>query len=423
MKTLFIECNMGAAGDMLMASLFELLPIEKQNAFLYKMNTLGIPGLHIEPMVSTKCGIQGVHMSIHIHDHEEESLDVSHGHGAHTHEDHTHTHHHEENSHKHHEHMHQHHSHNTFFDISHIINSLRLSDKVKLSAIAVYELIAMAESKAHGKPVAEVHFHEVGALDAVADIVGCCLLIELLHVEKIVASPIHVGSGQVKCAHGILPVPAPATVDILRGVPIYSGTIQGELCTPTGAALLKHFVQQFTPMPTMSIESIGYGMGKKDFEVANCVRTFLGETDHTVNEIIEIACNLDDMTGEAIAYAFEKLLQAGALDVFTSSIMMKKNRLATMLTVLCDPKDEEILTEIMLLHTTTLGVRKTICQRRILDRKLESIDSKFGKITIKSARIGATNKYKPEFEEIIKLAEQYGVPIAEIMAAIPNLYK
>lgn len=273
MKTLYIECNMGAAGDMLMAALLEICP--EPEAFVEKLNSLQIPKVTYRCEKSVKCGVTGTHMSVLIDGEEEESADVTGHHHGHSHAD-EHEHHHE---HSHSEGHHHHHGpHTSMSDITRMIEALDIPEKVKQDAIAVYRLIAEAESHVHGKSVEEIHFHEVGTIDAVADVVGVCFLIHELAPEQIVASPVHVGKGQVHCAHGILPVPAPATAYILRGVPIYSGEINGELCTPTGAALLKYFCAKFGSMPVMQVDRIGYGMGKKDFEAANCVRVMFGES-------------------------------------------------------------------------------------------------------------------------------------------------
>ena len=271
MKTLYLECNMGAAGDMLTAALLELTA-DKQ-AFIDQMNALGLPGVQVAFEPSVKCGITGTHMRVTVDGMEEQSADADHPH------DHDHEHHHEhDHDHPHHDHGHTHHHHSSMQDIWELIDGLKVSDRVKTDAKAVYALIADAESKAHGRPVSEIHFHEVGTMDAVADVVGVCLLMEALSPDRVLASPVSTGSGHVHCAHGILPVPAPATALILQGIPSQSGHIRGELCTPTGAALLKHFVSAFGERPVMTVDAIGYGMGRKDFEQANCVRAFLGET-------------------------------------------------------------------------------------------------------------------------------------------------
>lgn len=277
MKTLYIECNMGAAGDMLMAALLELCP--EPEAFVEKLNALQISKVTYIMEKSVKCGVTGTHISVLVDGAEEEGMDM------HTHQHGEHSYNHEEHVHEHEEHVHEQtqvnphtYSHAGIGEITHMISHLNLPETVKQDAVAVYRLIAEAESHVHDTPVNEIHFHEVGNMDAVADVVGVCYLMHELGAEQVVTSPIHVGSGQVYCAHGVLPVPAPATAYILRGVPVYGGEIRGELCTPTGAALLKHFSKRFGSMPVMSIEKIGYGMGKKDFEAANCVRAMLGES-------------------------------------------------------------------------------------------------------------------------------------------------
>ncbi len=300
MKTLYIDCQMGAAGDMLMGALLELVPDREK--FLKKFNQAGIPGVRIEAQKSVKCGITGTHMEVLINGEEEESLDLSseegnahsghshvhfHGHDHHdhhTHQEHTHHHTHQKEAmdgekpvHEHHEHVHGHHSHFPMEDITGIIDGLHVDNKVKEDVKNIYQIIAQAESQVHGRPVAEVHFHEVGAMDAVADITGCAMLFHELGAEQIIVSPVTTGYGQVWCAHGILPVPAPATALILQGIPCQAGKIEGELCTPTGGALLKYFATEYGRMPQMVMEKIGYGMGKKDFQAANCIRAIRGE--------------------------------------------------------------------------------------------------------------------------------------------------
>ena len=311
MRTIYLDCSMGAAGDMLMAALLELLP--EKDTFLQKMQSLGLPGLEISAEPSVKCGITGTHMRVLIHGEEEGRPHV---HAA------------EEPFHSHadapeaaHAHVHVHPHHHTDLDeLTHRISHLNVSEAVCSNILAVYQSIADAESRVHGVPVEQIHFHEVGSLDALADVTGVCLLMELLAPEQVLASPVHVGSGQVRCAHGILPVPAPATALLLEGIPIYGGSIRGELCTPTGAALLRRFVTRFGPLPPMRVEKTGYGMGTKDFEAANCVRAMLGQTEESAGHILELACNLDDMTPEAVGFAMEQLFAAGALDVYTTYI-------------------------------------------------------------------------------------------------------
>ncbi|MBA4700171.1 MAG: nickel pincer cofactor biosynthesis protein LarC [Ruminococcus sp.] len=430
MKTLYIECNMGAAGDMLMAALLELLP--DPDAFISKLNNIGLPGVRVEKEVSVKCGITGTHVSVYVGDSEEESHDISPGH-VHEHSHHEHSHH----GHSHHEHVHetgqdgyvyqehthnqdahghthQEHSHANLEEIQRILRALPIPDKVKEDAIAIYSLIAEAEAKVHGKPVEDIHFHEVGTMDAVADVVGVCMLIDTLAPRKIIVSPVHTGSGQVRCMHGILPVPAPATAHILRGVPAYGGEIQGELCTPTGAAIIRHFADEFGSRPVMVVDKIGYGMGKKDFPVANCVRVFSGETNQQNAGIVEIDCNLDDITGEQLGFALETLLEKGALDVYVIPIQMKKNRPGYKLVCLCRPDDEDRMVRLILQHTTTLGVRCSDRRRHTMERHIETIETKYGDIRIKKASGFGVEKSKLEYDDLARIARENGLSLEDI---------
>ena len=421
MKTLYLECGMGAAGDMLMAALLELIP--DRQAFLDKMNALNLPGVRVEAEKAVKCGITGTHMKITVHGEEEESADVhEHHHHDHDHEhEHEHPHHdhdheHEDHHHDHddgHEHPHHHH-HTSVADIEGIIDGLDVSGRVKADAKAVYSLIAEAESRVHGHPVSEIHFHEVGTLDAVADVVGVCLLMEMIGAEKITASPVHVGAGYVRCMHGVLPVPAPATALILSGVPTYGGQVQGELCTPTGAALLKHFASGFGDRPVMAAEAIGYGMGKKDFERANCLRAFLGESEGATEPVTRLECNLDDMTGEGIGFAMQQLFKAGALDVYTQAIGMKKSRPGVLLSVTCYPEDAEKLAVVMMKHTTTLGIRRQDMSRYVLDRAIETVQTPYGPVRVKTASGMGVHRSKAEYDDLAALAEQNQVSLETI---------
>lgn len=457
MKLLYLDCGMGAAGDMLGAALAELLPDDTRDAFASELNAAGIPGVHVSLDPSVKCGITGTHLTVTINGTEEKEGGHSHSH-EHSHHDHQHDHSHE-HSHSHdHHHDHSHsrdhhhdHSHRSLHDIHHIIDDLKLPEAVRADILAVYRLIAEAESKAHDKPVSEIHFHEVGTMDAIADIASVCLLLHKLAPDQIIASPIHVGSGQVKCAHGILPVPAPATAYILKDIPIYSGGIQGELCTPTGAALLKHFVTRFDQMPLMTPASTGYGMGTKDFPATNCVRAILGESfaENQPETICELSCNVDDMTGEDIAFAIETFLQNGALDAFTVPCTMKKGRPGVLVTVLCKDPDQKQMTKLILQHTTTLGVRSAIKKRWVLSRtesetvipndvlanvtapdmpagsKAQELKTTGNDCTIRSKTstgFGITrNKY--EHDDLEKIARIYGLTLAQVRALLADLHQ
>ena len=400
MRILYLDCSMGAAGDMLMAALYELL--DDKQTFLDTMRGLGLPGIEISAEPAVKCGITGTHMKVLVHGSEE--LDALH--------DHLHEHAHE------HSHDHEHHHHTDLHEIEHLLSHLDLPQTVRDDALAVYHRIAEAESKVHGRPVDQIHFHEVGTLDALADVVGVCLLMHLLAPEKVYASSVHVGSGQVRCAHGILPVPAPATALLLAGVPIYGGAIQGELCTPTGAALLTHFVTKFGELPAMRLLKSGYGMGTKDFPAANCVRAMLGEQDAPTEEILELSCNLDDCTGEAIGFAMERLLDAGALDVYWTSVGMKKNRPGILLTCMCRPLDREKMVELLFRPTTTLGVRESAFRRYTLSRESKTIQTPDGDIRVKVSTGYGVVREKPEFDDLAKIARETGKSLSELQKNI-----
>ena len=415
MKTLYLDLPMGAAGDMLSAALYELLNEEERKSFIEEINKAGIPGVTVAAESSVKCGIIGTHFTVKVDGQEEESHDANeHGH------DHHHEHNHEEEGH-HHVHEHEgHHHHTSMAEIEGIINSLKIPDSVKTDVIEVYKLIAAAESNAHGKPVTDIHFHEVGTMDAIADITSVCLLFKKIGAQNIFASAINVGSGQVHCAHGILPVPAPATAFILKDIPVYSNHIKGELCTPTGAALLKHFVNHFGTMPPIKMSAIGYGMGKKDFEAANCVRAILGDSDEKPETILEYTCNLDDISAERIGFAMEQLFAAGAVEAYTIPVTMKKSRPGNLLCVMCRERDKQKILETIFKHTTTLGVRENVSNRYFLERSIETVKTEFGDIRVKRAEGYGVKREKYEYEDLATIARKTGLSIDEITRVIGN---
>lgn len=426
MNILYLDCSMGAAGDMLTAALLELLPNPED--VLQQLNSLGLPGVHFTRETSVKCGITGTHMSATIHGQEEESLDHSHQH----HHDHCHApdqeHSHGEHHHDHaphhdhdtpHTHSHGSHTHTSLEDIRHIVLGLpNLPPQVKENAMAVYELLAQAEGHAHGMPVTQIHFHEVGTMDAIADIVAVCLLMDRLAPDQVVVSPIHVGSGQVRCAHGILPVPAPATAFLLTDVPIYGGEIAGELCTPTGAALLKHFATRFGSMPVMRPRAVGYGMGKKDFPAANCIRAMLGDAQEETDGVLELSCNVDDMTPEQIGFAMEHLLGQGALDVYTVPIGMKKSRPGTLICVLCRSEDRQKMVEQLFQHTTTLGIREARYQRYVLHRTFTTLDTPYGPVRRKDSSGYGVSRSKYEYEDLARIAGEQNLSLEVLLALL-----
>ena len=439
MKTLYFDCGMGAAGDMLTAALLELMP--DQDACVARLNSLGIPGVEYIKEKSVKCGITGTHMTVkvngmeedskmhdheHSHDHEHEHHHDDHDHEhEHHHDDHDHEHehHHDDHDHGHdheHEHAHEHHhSHTSMDGIRHIIyDHMDLPDKVREDVMSVYSLIADAESRVHGVPVTDIHFHEVGTMDAVADVTAVCYLMNEIAPDEVIVSPVHVGSGQVKCAHGILPVPAPATALILQGVPIYGGGIKGELCPPTGAALLKHFATRFGDMPTMTLNATGYGMGKKDFQTANCVRAMLGESTDQTETVVELSCNVDDMTAEEISFAVERLFAGGAFEVYTVPIGMKKSRPGTLIRVMCSPQKVEDMVRLIYKHTSTIGVRQTLTKRFILNRRIEEIETELGTVHVKKSSGYGVSREKLEFEDLAAIARERDLSLREVRKMI-----
>ncbi len=404
MNLLYLECSMGAAGDMLMGALYELLTPQEQEAFRNQMNHLGFKDISLSVSRRQKCGIFGTHMKVLIQGKEEE--------------EHMHSHHH---SHEEESHNHSHH-HCSYKDMLQMISQLPLSDTVKSNAQAVYQRIGNAEAKAHESTLEQIHFHEVGSLDALMDVVGCCLLIEILNPDRILASPVHVGSGAIRCAHGILPVPAPATAEILSGVPIYGGQISGELCTPTGAALLRHFASDFLPMPPMTVSKTGYGIGTRDFPQANCVRAFLGDSGESLadDEILSLSCNLDDMTGEALGFALEELMHHGALDAYIIPILMKKGRPGHLLTCLCSPDKERSMCDLIFFHTTTRGIRIQEIKRRKLSASFKQQESPYGPVTIKQNEGYGVCRRKPEYEDLAKIARNQDISFLDLSQEISS---
>ena len=375
---------MGAAGDMLTAALLDLLP--DPEAAVNRLNAIGVPGVRFRTERAVQCGIAGRRCVVEVHGAEEADAQDHHGH-----------------------------HHRSPAALAALIDGLVLPQDVRANVRQVYDRLAQAESEVHGVPVTEIHFHEVGTLDALADIAAVCLLLHELAPAEIVASPVRVGFGTVHCAHGELPVPAPATAALLRGIPLYAGDIEAELCTPTGAALLRQFVTRFDRQPAMTPSAIGYGMGKKTFSAPNCVRAWLGETvDGAAETVAELSCNLDDMTGEAIAFAAERLLAAGALDVWTVPIGMKKSRPGTQLCLLCRPEEAARFAERMIRFTTTLGVRVQTLRRQTLQRREETVETSFGPMRRKIAEGFGVVREKLEYDDLARAAAAQDRALFEI---------
>lgn len=417
MSTLYLDCGMGAAGDMLGAALYELLDEDERAAALRELNALGIPHVRFDAEPAATCGVAGTRFHVYVDGAEETPGD---GGSAPAHEQgHEHA---DAHGHGHaHDHGH-HHAHHGLADIERVIAGLPLPPQVAANAAAVFGHIAEAESAVHGAPIDQIHFHEVGTLDAVADVVAASYLFHRIGASRVVASPVNVGSGTVRCAHGVLPVPAPATALILRGVPTYAGAVKSELCTPTGAALLAHFASAFEAQPLMAVERIGYGIGTKEFAQANCVRALLGEeagaggTASGDEEIVELSCNIDDDTPEHIAFALELLLDEGALDAFTVPLTMKKSRPGVLLCAICKPEDRDRLAHLILRHTSTLGVRWKACGRLALAREADTAPTPWGPVQVKRSTGYGVTRVKVEHDSAAALARAHDLTLKDIEA-------
>lgn len=395
MKRLFLDCQMGIAGDMLTATLLGL--VDNPEIWIERLNQIGIPNVTYTLIPKEDKGLQGYRVAVTIDGIEESE-------------------HHTGSSHDQHHTDHHHHVHGRGLQgVTDIINSLSISDTCKQNAINVYNLVAQAEAKVHKSTVTQIHFHELGMLDAIADIVAVCVLLEALKFDEIIISPIHVGTGTVHCAHGELPVPAPATMELLSGIPMYADyQIKGELCTPTGAALAKYFGTVFSHMPVMTPTKVFYGFGTKQFERPNCIRAFVEINNDLEDTIIEMSCNLDDMTPEEIGYAVEQLLLSPALDVFTTPIMMKKQRPGTMLTVLCKIDDIDTMRDLIFRHTTSLGIRYHRCERYILSRFAGGIDWDGNRIAFKTSSGFGVKRHKYEYDSLAAIAKQNDISLLDL---------
>ena len=423
MKILYLDLFSGISGDMFLGAMLDLgLDF---TALQQELGRLGVHGYHLHAARKTKSSIAGIAFHVHLeHDHN-----PAHG-QSHSH-DHLHDHAHP------HVHAHGHgptpgHSHDDsrdFAQIQEIIRASTLSDWVKDKSIAVFRRVAVAEGKIHGHPPEQVHFHEVGALDSIVDIVGACIALELLGRPRVLASAVMEGNGWVKCAHGLLPVPAPATLEILsaRAIPLTQCDEPHELVTPTGAALLAEFAESFGPLRDLAVVKIGYGLGTRDNRSRpNVLRACLcapaaaapSAHDWETDTIAVLETNLDDVSSEVLGHFVETALAAGALDVFHTPIQMKKNRPGVLLTVLCAPADADPFSSLLLRETSAFGVRRTTAERRKLQREFVKVATPYGEVTVKLGKLdGQVIQAAPEFESCRQLAEQAGVPLKEVLQA------
>jgi pyridinium-3,5-bisthiocarboxylic acid mononucleotide nickel chelatase len=384
MKIAYFDCFSGASGDMILGALMDAgLPLEHLQRELAK---LGLSHFELGKAAVVKNGISGSQALVNIeHDH------------------------------------HHHHHHRHLGDITGIIEKSTLSAAIKRDSIRIFERLAEAEAKVHNTTVDKIHFHEVGAMDAIIDVVGGVIGIHLLGIETIICSPLHVGSGTVECAHGTLPVPAPATAELVRGKPVYATGVQGELLTPTGAAILTTMASDFGPLPSMTVEQIGHGAGTADRSIANMLRVFIGSAPQPgktfeVEQTVTIETTIDDMNPQVYDYLIEKVLEMGALDIFCTSVQMKKNRRGTLVTILCRPEMVTAFSEFLFRETTTIGLRWHLDNRFTLQREFTTVKTRFGAITCKVAKNGnELINITPEYEDCKRVAKQHNVPLKIVL--------
>jgi hypothetical protein len=441
MRIAYLDCFSGMSGDMFLGALIDagVSPdvLEKTIAALNVGARLEISRVIRSGITATKVDVfvngekelpreefwaQGEHSLAHPHDHEHEHSSGD----AHAHP---------------HSHsptgsragapaLHEHGHGRSLKEIQKIIAAAAISESAKKRALDIFAALGAAEAKIHNNEIESVHFHEVGAVDAMIDIVGAAVGVEALDVEEIVCSPLNVGGGTVECAHGVFPVPAPATVELLQGAPVYSSGIQAELLTPTGAAIVKTLASRFGAFPEMKIAKSGYGAGTRDFPGhANVVRLTIGEAipalaAKTSQETIAVLeANLDDLNPQVFGYVMDRLLEEGALDVFGMPVQMKKNRPGTLLTVLCKPEDAAKLTQLVFTETTTLGVRQRLEQRQVLARRWVTVPTPWGDVRMKIASMnGTVTNYAPEYEDCRRIATEQHVPLKAVMQEATQVY-
>src|SRR5215469_3266900 len=443
MRIAYLECFSGISGDMFLGALVDagVSPHLLQDT----VAALGV-GATLEISRVVRSGISATKVDVWVDGEKDMPREeywarqqAAHSHAPHDHHEHGH-----EPDHRHHHSpgessqagasappKHEHaHSHRGLNEIRKIISSAKLSDSAKKTAISIFEALGSAEAKIHDVPVESIHFHEVGSVDAIVDIVGAAVGIEVLEVDEIVCSSLNVGGGTVKCAHGTFPVPAPATVELLKGAPVYSADVQAELVTPTGAAIVKTLAKRFSAFPEMKVEKSAYGAGSRDFPAhPNVLRIIIGEavpklTGKTQSDTIRVLeANLDDLNPQVFGYVMERLLGEGALDVLGVPVLMKKNRPGTLLTVLCKPEDTDKLTQLIFSETTTLGVRWREEFRQTLARRWESVRTEWGEVRIKIASMnGTVTNYAPEYEDCRRIAEEHHVPLKMVMQEAAREY-
>ena len=446
MKILYYDCFAGISGDMNLGAMIDL---GVDPAYLTgELQKLNLEGYEIRVSKQQRKGITGTKADVLLTGDEHEH---HHSHGHHQH-GHSHGRHHpagrfsiferlkrriipEYYEALEHEHEHLHHEHRNLNDIEKIICGSSLSDKVKTMSMNIFRMVAQAEAKIHGKPIEEVHFHEVGAVDSIVDIVGAAICIDDLSPDRIIASPVEMGGGFVNCAHGRFPVPAPATLEIMKGKPMKFGAAPFETATPTGVAILAALVDEFTETPTFTMLKTGYGIGHRDTDIPNVLRVCVGEIGESrenvenrgngeagkTEDAVVLECNIDDMNPERYAYIMERLFESGADDVFLQNIMMKKSRPAVMLSVLCKPEKIQDMEHLLFTETTTLGVRYRYVKKTMLDRRSGTMDTPWGPVRIKEAYYrGEKLRSKPEYDDCAAIARKHGISIEKVYQIILN---
>lgn len=413
-RILYFDCFAGISGDMSIGALVDL-GLEPSDV-IKEIQKLGVKGYEIEMKKTSRYAISGIDVKVTLDG--ERSCAPEHGEG------HGHDHHCDHSGHDHHGQEER-----NLEDISHIIKTSAISERAKALSIAVFTEIAKAEAAVHGKKVEEVHFHEVGAIDSIVDIVGAAICIDMLKVDRIFCSPVHEGQGFIHCRHGRLPVPVPAVVKMLEGsgITVITEEIQAELVTPTGLGILKTVAEGCGKMPEMQVERVGYGFGKTDTGRLNALRVILGTTGSRTEEkirdrVILLSTNIDDTAGETLGFTMERLMDAGALDVYFTPIQMKKSRPAVMLSVLCRTKDAERLSDIILMETSTIGIRIQELERIILKREIRAVQTELGEVRVKSVSVGGLERVQPEYEDCAKIARENNRSIQEVYEIVKRCH-
>jgi uncharacterized protein (TIGR00299 family) protein len=427
-KILYFDCVSGISGDMTIGAFLDL---GVDQVYLKReLAKLDVSGYELTIGKKLMRGMSGtdfdVVLSEHHHEHHHHD-DHDHEHKHHHHDDHNHDHdhNHDNENHQHEDHVHDHkrdhehdhHEHSTWGQIKSLIEKSTLTDAVKSLSIRIFQRVAEAEAKVHGVSIENVHFHEVGAVDSIVDIIGAAICYDYIKPDKVIFSPLNTGSGTVKCSHGILPVPAPATAEILAkgNAKIYSNGTMGELVTPTGAAIAVELANEFGILPAVQIEKTGYGTGKKDFGIPNVLRVIQGSSGSSGNEdVIVLEANIDDMSGEIAGYTLDRLMSEGALDAFFTPIFMKKNRPAVKLSVLCLKEQVKKLERIILAESTTIGIRKYATQRTVMKREIITVMLPYGEVDVKVCEYEGIKKASPEYESVKELAQRTGFPLLTI---------